>query len=414
MAIHLIDANFGSAFFRLLSSTQNEINIISPYVGLSTANALAEVLESTDNIQCHFITRFYRADFLNGASNIEGLNRLFQAGARIYALQDLHTKLYIFDKQSVILGSANFTLKGFYKNVEFGMFMQDEPVFAKECTDYFNGLLKQMNETGDETWLLDQKRIDDEKRILNMILPNLKQKKNENPILFKNEVRWGATIDSEKESTTDEYGATSPNKGDFVEEALRRESSSVISDTVNTGIWIKFEGNGDDRVPNEEIYVERKRRNYDNPYRTFFRRRPRGIKDGQTLFMAVVSQDQHGNPTPVIVGYATTSGFDDKNEINEADPFYKRNQGRYPYYVEVTNGRFLKSPIKHGISLIDLVRDLKQDVYPNGNKTESKIFTTHHQKSHIQITEKAKQYLIQKLEKRFLTYGVEELTRNSK
>lgn len=414
MSIQLLDNSFGSTFFQLLSTTQNEINIISPFVGLSTASALAEVLEATNHIRCNIITRFYRADFLNGASNIEGINRLFQAGARIYALQDLHTKLYIFDNQSVILGSANFTFKGFYKNFEFGMFMQDEPVFAKECNDYFNGLLEQMKGSGNGNWELDQERINEEKRILNKILPSLKQKKNENPITFKNEVKWGAIIDSGKENASSESEAASQQNEDFIESALRQNNSSPASENMNTGIWIKFEGNSEDRVPNEEIYLDRKRRNHDHPYRTFFRRRPRGMKDGQTLFMAVVSQDQDGNPTPVIVGYATTSGFDDANEITASDPFYKRTQGRYPYFVEITHGRYLQGPIKNGISLIDLVRDLKQDLYPNANKTEEQIFTTHHQKSHIQITETARQYLIQQLEKLFIEYGVEEMTKQKK
>ncbi|GIP38451.1 hypothetical protein J31TS4_17310 [Paenibacillus sp. J31TS4] len=407
MSIHLIDAKFGSTFFNLLSKTKNEINIISPYIGYTTANALAEVLESTEDIRCNIITRFYRADFLNGASNIEGLDRLFQAGTNIYALQDLHTKLYIFDNKSVILGSANFTFKGFYKNFEFGMFMEDEPIFAKECNDYFTGLLIQMKNTGDGSWELDQARIDEEKRIINKILPNLKQKKNENPITFINEIKWGAKIENEKENNNLDSSTTEKNN-DFLEDVLRQETN-IVSSNSNTGIWIKFEGNSGDRVPNEDIYLDRKRKHYDDPYRTFFRRRPRGIKDGQTLFMAVISQDHNGNMTPIIVGYAITSGFDDSKEIGSTDYFYKRTHGRYPYYVEITKGRYLKGAIKHGISLIDLVRDLKQDLYPNNKKTESQIFMTHHQKSHIQITEKAKQYLILNLEKLFQRYGVEEI-----
>ena len=31
----------------------------------------------------------------------------------IYALQDLHTKLYLFDESVSIVGSANFTMGGF-------------------------------------------------------------------------------------------------------------------------------------------------------------------------------------------------------------------------------------------------------------------------------------------------------------
>ncbi|AZH29615.1 NgoFVII family restriction endonuclease [Paenibacillus sp. M-152] len=119
------------------------MNIISPFIGRNMAISLSAVLESDEELECNIITRFYREDFIQGASNIDGLDRLLSAGANIYALQDLHSKLYIFDGTSVITRSANFTFNGFYKNYEFGMLIENEPVFANECSDYFKESLNQ-------------------------------------------------------------------------------------------------------------------------------------------------------------------------------------------------------------------------------------------------------------------------------
>lgn len=80
---------------------------------------------------------------------------------KMYALQGLHTKLYIFDNESIIMGSANFTFNGFYKNHEFGIFMEEEREFSVECNNYFDGLLKDIKNHGD--WEITQDLIAKEK-----------------------------------------------------------------------------------------------------------------------------------------------------------------------------------------------------------------------------------------------------------
>lgn len=59
-------------------------------------------------------------------SSIEGLKKLYEVGAKILALVVLHTKLYIFDDLSAIIGSANFTTGGFYTNHELSVLIDEE------------------------------------------------------------------------------------------------------------------------------------------------------------------------------------------------------------------------------------------------------------------------------------------------
>lgn len=121
--------------------------------------------------------------------------------------------------------------------------------------------------------------------------------------------------------------------------------------------------------------------------------------------LAVVSNDAQGNGTPIIVGYAQSEGFRDENVIGPNDNFYQRTQGRYPYFIQLHSGKYLNAPIKYGISLIELCRDLGPDLYPNGKQHPEEILSTHHQKSHIQITEKAREYIIKNLDERIEKYG---------
>jgi hypothetical protein len=125
--------------------------------------------------------------------------------------------------------------------------------------------------------------------------------------------------------------------------------------------------------------------------------------------MTMVSKDVNGQDTPIIVGYAETSGYKKGNVINESTSLSSKKLGRYPYYVDFVKGRFISAPIKYGISLRELARELNSDLYPNFKSNFNEIIYTHRQKSHLQITKKAEDYIIQRLEFLFKTYGVDEL-----
>ncbi|MEZ7792180.1 phospholipase D family protein [Niallia circulans] len=399
MSINLISKGFGEKFYSLLDSTEDQINIISPFIGLKTAFGLAEWIESLDNIKCCIITRFNREEFIRGASSIEGLEYLVRAGAKLYALQDLHTKLYIFDNHSVIMGSANFTFNGFYKNHEFGLYMENESDFTKQCQDYFDGLLNQLKSNGD--WQISLDRILKERQYVNISVKNLKGKKGMNEY---NIAKWGGVLN-------DIPQPAQPNgkETDILEDAI----SDITINNRKTGIWLKFEGTSQERISNNEIYLKRKRKINEYVNRTFFPKKPTGIKAGDTIFLTVVSKDKDENEVPIIIGYAEAKGFTESNKIDDSDSRYLKWNNRFPYYIEYTNGKFLNDNIMYGISLNELYRELNHKVYPATVNQPSirleNIKKRHHQKSHIQITDFAKEYLIRKLNLLFEKHGYEEL-----
>src|SRR5690554_2537227 len=109
MPVNLISKDLLNQFKELLEKTEGELNIISPFIGTQTANLLAGWLVDNPKITCNIITRFYREEFIERVSSIHGLEKLLLAKANIYALVYLHSKLYLFDSHSTIIGSANFT-----------------------------------------------------------------------------------------------------------------------------------------------------------------------------------------------------------------------------------------------------------------------------------------------------------------
>ncbi|WP_170138834.1 phospholipase D family protein [Oceanobacillus chungangensis] len=409
MGIQLLHKDIGGEFFNLLEGTTEAIYIMSPFISYPTAHSLATWLEESEyKVECKIITRFNREEFIQGANSINGLERLLEAGAELFALQHLHSKLYIFDEKNIILGSANFTLSGFFKNHELGLIVKNEVEFSKHCVDYFMGSLHKICELGDYriTNELVKKELE---AVTKATTGRGKMKQGSNPNEF-NQKRWGAVIDVNENSIQSNPSYNFKEHFDILEDINTKD----FIDAENfTGARIKFEGNSNDRISNKEVYVTRKKYNYEFLNRTFYPLRPRSVQDGEYLFIAVLSKDKFGNDTPMIVGYATTYAYKDENVIDETNPKFKKWNGRYPYYIEFTNGKFLKMPVENGISLIELVNGLKHKVYPGTIKSPeipiSQILKRHHQKAHIKITNEAKQFLITRLDKLFDEHGYDTI-----
>jgi hypothetical protein len=160
-----------------------------------------------------------------------------------------------------------------------------------------------------------------EKERVSNAISKRKGNRRDPTLVEKNLFGFGALIEEVTRSNDLIPVAAAADQGsDFLEASLKETPTSHGGAKLrNTGIWLKFEGNSDDRVPNEQIYLERKRANYDHMNRSSLRRRPTGIKKDQLVFMAVVSNDAKGIPTPMVIGYAEAGGYHEDNEILGSD-----------------------------------------------------------------------------------------------
>lgn len=333
MPVSLVSSDLMDRFNELLELTENEINIISPFIGTQTATLLANWLEKNPTVVCNVITRFYREDFIERVSSIYGLERLLNANANIYALINLHSKMYLFDSHSTIIGSANFTKGGFVSNHEICVIMDDEPEIAEKAQEYFFDLLEQIQAAGD-IGRVTQEWIDEEKKYVPQLAANQKDK----TVTYSNEKKKGVELKK----------IVHP---DLIETIL--ENIGEANDS-SMGYWLKFEGTGDDRIPNNLNYEEMKGSRKRDLKQTFFPRRPSGIKKDDTLFLTIVSYDELNQPTPMIVGYAKTDGYKKINVLDDAEIKDAPWKHRFPFYVEFTCGKAIKAPIKNGIRLVDL------------------------------------------------------------
>ena len=144
--IEVLTSNHFDKLLDLFDGTKNEIKIISPFLTMSMAEKLRDIV-TKNNISCTFITRFYLEDVIAKANSIDALELLIQSGITIYAVKKLHTKLYLFDDETTILGSANFTNGGFKSNIELSLLLSEESQVIKELHAYFDEMVAKVKAT---------------------------------------------------------------------------------------------------------------------------------------------------------------------------------------------------------------------------------------------------------------------------
>ena len=190
MAISRVTKEHNSRIHELFQKPTDSIKIVSPFITKYMGDILADCMEKATDLRAYIITRFYREDFIQGVSDIKTLKKLNECGVQIYALQDLHAKLYLFDDDHALIGSANFTSGGFKSNHELSLYIADEPDVNDSLVDYFEELLEAILAQSPE-YLLTSEKIKIEQETVERIV---KERRSSKGITHINGNKFGAKL----------------------------------------------------------------------------------------------------------------------------------------------------------------------------------------------------------------------------
>ena len=386
MSVELLDSNHRDAILHAFDKTKRQIRIISPFIQESVSKHL--ITSMGRGISSQLITRFYREDFICSVSSLTALKNLQAAGVELFALKDLHAKLYLFDDHTAIIGSANFTGGGFGSNIELSLYIEEEYELIERLSQYFDQLLSAIYAAGD--FKITGEKIDSEIQIVQRAIRGRDYTSKPNP------ARFGADL----KTLPQQDGAAAPD-----------EVESILSapDTAGTSAVLKFEGAAHRRLDPEEKYEP----NYSVSRKIYFSaspRPPRSITADTTVFLSAISWDKSGAGVPIIVGRARTKGFDPMSTIDDAIIKEHPWAVDFPYYVELYDIEIVDTVIRNGISLHDLIAEVGYRLYPGTENDAGTSFmslkTRHHRKSYIAITPYAASRINTMLDSLFIQYGI--------
>jgi phosphatidylserine/phosphatidylglycerophosphate/cardiolipin synthase-like enzyme len=106
-----------------MSACKSEIRIMSPFVKLNAVETI--IAAKAPKAKLQFITKVMLPDYYRGASDIEGIQTLLDAGSLVKNCQRLHAKVYVFGTSAAVVTSANLTQRGLCSNYEYGVVLDD-------------------------------------------------------------------------------------------------------------------------------------------------------------------------------------------------------------------------------------------------------------------------------------------------
>lgn len=403
--IEVLTDNHFDKLLDLFDEVETEIKIISPFLTMSMAEKLCNIVNGS-NIKCTFITRFYLEDMVAKANSIDALELLLNSGITVYAVKKLHTKLYLFDYETAILGSANFTNGGFKSNIELSLLLSEEQQVIAELHAYFDDMVERVKTAGNG--LITHTVLTDAKKAYLTLLSAKKQAMKTISTYI-----YGVALQQwdELKETSDitEELAKCRGESDLVTN-LFKSTEQVTQIKYPFNIWLKFAGESDDRYAADEIYeVIDVQEQGKTLFLSNYPFKVHSVKDDDEIYFAALSTDKRGKNQPVIVGRGHLLGFSDGNEVTDAMIEQYSWMVRYPYYCVIKDCEIINAPIKEGIPLDTVWDELGSDTYMSSfsrGEDYRAVSIKHHQKAHMRLSGNAKQYIDKQLDILKVKYGV--------
>lgn len=132
--VTILDGAWDQHFRSAAMISAMELRVASPFIKLKAAERL---LYGWQPQRIHVLTRFSLTDMAAGVSDISALRFLLERGAQVRGIKHLHSKLYLFGAQRVIVTSANLTSAALTRNLELG-FVSEDVGAIKKCRTYFD------------------------------------------------------------------------------------------------------------------------------------------------------------------------------------------------------------------------------------------------------------------------------------
>ncbi|MEK4521150.1 phospholipase D-like domain-containing protein [Psychrobacillus sp. FSL W7-1493] len=126
-----------------LGRISNQLIIVSAYVKIE---ALKELDKYLTNIEKILLVRFRKGDILSNSTDIELYDYCVSNGWKMYFNFDMHSKIYVFDRQTFFIGSANATLSGLgikeHSNIESGVTGTCDELTYTKILEVFNNAIQ--------------------------------------------------------------------------------------------------------------------------------------------------------------------------------------------------------------------------------------------------------------------------------
>ena len=133
--------DFSTKLFGALECSTNEVMLLSAFIKVEALKKM-NLDVTLKGRRVTLIARWQKFDLMNGASDIEVYEYCKSNGWQFGINLNLHGKVYLIDRETVFLGSANLTSRGLQlgkvSNHEFGTYCQASVLDIKKIDEFID------------------------------------------------------------------------------------------------------------------------------------------------------------------------------------------------------------------------------------------------------------------------------------
>lgn len=139
MSVRLLSHPFGEVVLSRLAEASRSLFLCTPYVTdtVFETRSARRLMQRLPRLTVTLLCNMSLKNVASGATDPRGVIRL-SARARAMHInhhESLHAKVYVADSACAVVTSANLTIGGFYRNVEYGVLIEDRTVVARILAD---------------------------------------------------------------------------------------------------------------------------------------------------------------------------------------------------------------------------------------------------------------------------------------
>jgi hypothetical protein len=374
----LVSSGWDAEFIAARRAAPRRLRIVCPFIKLG---AMERILKAGDPARIKVITRFDLNCFYERVSDLDALELLLDAGAKVRGRRGLHSKLFLLDRAIAIGTSANVTDAGMLRNHEFG-FVSDEAEVVGASNRYF-----------DELWAISGR---------NLRAGRIAEWRD---TIRKARARHGGGGGRPRLKDHGASGGEDPGGGN----PLDGRSGAPASGQA----YLKFFGRGVDRTPRTERIADIVAESGCNWAATFpTGRRPRQIEDGDTIYMARIAQPDD----LLIFGRATGYRHRDDEDVASAAEIAERGwKADWANYVRVDDARFIDANLGVGVSMRGMMQALGSDSFRSTQRNvasgvgNTDPFASYLRKPGMMLTDRSRRWIDARLEALFRRHGEVDL-----
>ncbi len=118
----------------LVSQSKKSIKITSPFVKENICNELLSF--KNEGTKLELITSFKLMNIYSGSLDLSGLENIINCNGIVKNFPKLHSKIYLFDDEKVIITSGNLTNGGLLNNFEYGIYTENAEIVLNVVNDF--------------------------------------------------------------------------------------------------------------------------------------------------------------------------------------------------------------------------------------------------------------------------------------